>query len=187
MAVEIARRRFTTKEFEQMIRAGVFLEDERIELIDGEIVEMAPINFPHAVCVSRIDHSLRKTLGVEAAYIWVQNPIQFKGKSRLQPDIAVLKWRDDLYTGKNPTPEDVLLLIEVAESSVRYDRYIKAPRYARAGIPELWIVLVKLGTVEVYTEPGETGFGKVHQAGRGESLPLPPPLDGSISIDDIFG
>jgi Uma2 family endonuclease len=186
MAVEIARRRFTIEEFEQMIRAGVFEEDERIELIEGEIVEMSPIELRHMVCVSRLDFLLQRQLGSEF-HVWVQNAIRMPNNSRPQPDVFLLKWRDDFYAGKHPTAEDVVLLIEVAESSLRYDRKIKAPRYAKAGIPEVWIVNLPKDIVEVYTTPGESGYENVRRAGRGESLPLLGSLDGTISVDDIFG
>ncbi len=186
MAVEIARRRFTIEEFEQMIRAGVFEEDERIELIEGEIVEMAPINFPHAICVSRLDQLLRTVLGT-TAYVWVQNPVQFEGNSRPQPDVALLKWRDDLYRRKNPSSEDVLLLIEVANSSLRQDRKVKVPMFARAGIPEAWIVNLPKSIVEIYSGLNAGRYENVRRAGRGESLPLPGSPNSTISVDDIFG
>jgi len=186
MAVEIARRRFTIEEFEQMIRAGVFEEDERIELIEGEIVEMAAIELPHMVCMARLQAMFHEKLG-RNAIVWVQNAIRMPSNSRPQPNVALLKWRDDFYAGKHPTAEDVVLLIEVAESSLRYDRKIKAPRYAKAGIPEVWIVNLSKDIVEVYTTPGESGYENVRRAGRGESLPLPGSLNSTISVDDIFG
>jgi Uma2 family endonuclease len=186
MAVDVARRLFTTKEFEQMIRAGVFLEDERIELIDGEIVQMAPINFPHAICISRLTLFFTKRLG-ETALVWAQNPIHLPNNTRPQADVVLLRWRDDLYAGKDPTAKDVLLLIEVAESSVRYDQKIKGPRYAAAGILEYWIVNLAKSIVEVYSGLNQDRYESVRTAGRGESLPLPKGLEGSISVDDIFG
>jgi Uma2 family endonuclease len=186
MAVDVARRRFTISEFEKMIRKGVFEEDERIELIDGEIVEMSPLELPHMVCVSRLNLWFTSRLG-QTALVWVQNAIRMPNNTRPQPDIVLLKWRDDFYAGKHPTERDVLLMIEVAASSLSYDRKIKGPRYAAAGIPEYWIVNLPKSIVEVYSGLNQDRYESVRTAGRGESLPLPNGLEGSISVDDIFG
>jgi Uma2 family endonuclease len=186
MAVEIARRRFTISEFEKMIRKGVFEEDERIELIDGEIVDMSPIELAHMVCVSRLNLWFTSRLG-QTALVWVQNAIRMPNNTRPQPDIVLLKWRDDLYAGKHPTEKDVLLMIEVAASSLNYDRKVKGPRYAAAGIPEYWIINLPKSIVEVYSGLNQGRYENVRTAGRGELLPLPNGLEGSISVDDIFG
>lgn len=185
MAVEIARRKFTIEEFERMIRKGLFEEDERIELIDGEIVEMSPIELPHLVCVAELQALFHETLG-KTVHIWVQNALHMPNNTRPQPDLMLLKRRNDKYRGKYPTAADVLLIVEVAASSLRYDRNVKAPRYAAAGIPEMWIVNLQESIVEIYSSP-ETEYTNVRQAGRGESLPLPNGLEGTISVDDIFG
>lgn len=177
---------FTVDDYEQMIEIGVLAEDERVELIRGEIVEMAPINLPHAVCVSRLTHFFNKRLNTEA-YVWSQNPIRLPDASRPQPDVALLKWRDDLYAGKHPTSEDVLLLIEVADSSLENDRTEKASLYAEAGIPEMWIVNLPEQVVEVYSGPTGVAYKNMRRAVRGESLPLPNQMEGIVPVDDILG
>ena len=184
--VEVKRRRFTIREFEKMIRKRIFKEDERIELIDGEIIEMSPIELPHMVCVGKLQLLFHEMLG-RTAHIWIQNATRMPNNSRPQPDVMVLKWRGDFYAGKYPTPDDILLVIEVAFSSLAYDRKVKALKYAAAGIQEYWIANVKDNVVEVYTNPTKSGYANIRTAGQGESLPLPAGLEGSISVDDIFG
>jgi len=171
-----------------MIDAGILAEDDRLELIEGEIIEMAPINLPHAACVTRL-HILLYELTREdhTGIVWIQNPLWIPIRSRPEPDIVLLKWRDDLYAGKRPEPEDVLLLIEVSDTTLRVDRQIKVPLYARAGIPEVWIVNLNDSLIEVYAEPSKGKYTVTRQASRGESLALPDPVSGTIRADDVLG
>jgi Uma2 family endonuclease len=157
MAVQIERRLFTTNEYEQMIQAGVFGEDERLELIAGEIIEMTPISSGHAGHVNRLVRLFTRLLG-DRALTAVQNPIQLGEHSEPQPDLALLRPRADDYIDSHPRAEDVLLLIEVCETSLDYDRKIKAPLYARSGIVEVWLVSLIDHCVEVYREPRPTGY-----------------------------
>src|SRR5207247_4753412 len=131
MAVQIEKRLFTLQEYERMIEAGVFQEDERLELIKGEVVEMTPIGFDHAGTVARLTMLLARSVG-DNAILWIQNPIQFDGNSRPQPDLALLKSQD--YSASRPaTASDTLLVVEVADTSIAYDRKVKGPLYAGAG------------------------------------------------------
>jgi len=141
--------KFTVAQFEQMISEGVFKEDESVELVDGEILAMTPINHPHAVTVSKLEFLFREALG-RAAYVWAQQPVVLSERSRPQPDVALLKWRDDFYASKQPAAEDALLLVEVADSSLSEDRGRKRAAYARAGILQYWIVDLKARKVETY-------------------------------------
>jgi Uma2 family endonuclease len=184
MAVQIARRLFTVSEFEKMIRDGILKDDERIELIKGEIVEMRPINHPHAALVSKLDFLFREALG-KRAYVWSQNPIWLDRRNRPQPDGVLLKWRNDFYHRKRPTAADVLLVVEVADSSLGYDRKDKSALYAEAGIPEYWIVNVKDEVIEVYSGPANGRYGKSHTASGKEILPLPG-LQASIQVNEVF-
>lgn len=184
--VEMPRRRFTIREFEKMIRIGVLKEDERIELINGEIIKMSPIELPHMVCVTKLNHLFFRLVDTKA-HIWVQNAIRLPNNARPQPDVMLLKWRDDFYGGKHPTVGDVFLIVEVADSSLNYDRKVKGPRYASAGIQEYWIVNISKSKVEVYSSPTKSGYETVRTVGKGETLPLPGGLEGNISLDDIFG
>ncbi len=126
-----------------MAEASVFQEDARIELIQGEIVEMTPIGLAHQVCVTRLTKLLVRRVEDEAI-VWPQNnSINLPDNSQPEPDVTLLKWRDDLYAGKSPSAEDVLLVIEVADKPVRYDRDVKKALYARAAIPQYWFVNVQ--------------------------------------------
>jgi Uma2 family endonuclease len=187
MAVEVARRLFSLEEYNQMINAGVFHEDEPIELIRGEVIEMAAIGPAHRVVVGRIGSRLQVLLdGV--AHVWVQNPIDLPElASSPGPDILLLKWRDDYYAGKRPTAADVLLIIEVADTTLMYDRKVKAVLYAEAGIREMWLVNLKDDLVEVYSQPVGPEYKQFRQVSRGGVLALPGGVSGAISADDALG
>ena len=169
VAPVITRKRFTTHEYEQIIAAGVIGEDDRVELLEGEIVEMSPIGPSHSSCVVRLTRLLYK-LDAPDIIIRVQDPIHLGEFSKPQPDISVVQQRDDLYSSGHPEPEDILLLIEVAESSLSYDRDAKLPLYARAGIPEVWIVALLPQTVEVFRSPGENGYNEATGLHRGDTV-----------------
>jgi Uma2 family endonuclease len=169
MSVQIARRHFSVAEYYKMAAAGVFTEDDRVELIEGEIVEMSPIGSRHAACVGRLTKMLERLAG-DQAIVWVQNPVQVSDYSEPLPDVALLKRRDDFYAQANPQPPDVLLIIEVADSTVEYDRNIKMPLYARAGIPEVWLVNLPKETVEIYAAPLEGEYREIRLVKRGEAL-----------------
>ena len=146
-----SRRLFTVDEVLAMDRAGIFHSEERIELLDGEIIVMPPTNEPHADGTDRLDESLKENLR-RRARVRVQGPVRINDYSLLEPDIAVLHLRDD-YHREHPSPADVFLLIEVADSSLQMDREVKLARYAAAGIPEVWIVNVRARQVEAYADP----------------------------------
>lgn len=169
MSVQIARRHFNIAEYYKMAAAGVFSEDDRVELIEGEIIEMNPIGSRHAACVGRLTKMLERLAG-DRAIVWVQNPVQVSDYSEPLPDVALLKRRDDFYAQANPQPSDVLLIIEVADSSVEYDRDIKMTLYARAGIPEVWLVNLPKETVEIYARPLGGEYREIRLVKRGESL-----------------
>lgn len=169
-----------------MLERGIFETGAHTELIEGEIVEMSPINPPHAACVTRLNLLLHEKVG-RTAHIWVQNSIRLPNNSRPEPDVAVMKWRDDFYEEMYPTPEDVLLLIEVSDTTLREDRLVKVPLYARAGISEVWIVNLGETVVEVYSNPEKDGYSTFRRAERGEMLPLPGGLRGALQVSDILG
>ena len=134
-----------------MGEAGILHEDDPIELINGEIIEMSPIGTLHFSCVNRLNRLLNKLL--EDEVVSVQNPVQLNNMTEPEPDITVLKNREDEYKKALPKGEDVLLLIEVADSTLRYDQKVKLPLYAQSMIPEVWIVNLSKDKVSVYTEP----------------------------------
>jgi Uma2 family endonuclease len=152
MTVQILRQQFTVADYHRMIESGILGEDDQVELIDGEIRKMSPIDPIHAAHVKRLSHLLFAAVG-ERAIVSVQDPVQLDDRSEPQPDLALLRWDDDFYEHRHPMPEDVLLVIEVANSSVVYDREEKLPRYAAAGITEVWLVNIARQIVEQYTVP----------------------------------
>ncbi|MFN8517474.1 MAG: Uma2 family endonuclease, partial [Chloroflexia bacterium] len=139
MAVPLIRKRFTVHDFHRMAEAGIFGEDDRYELIDGEIVEMAAIGSKHSSCITTCTQICYELLGRSVTII-VQGPIQIGPDYEPQPDLIIARPRTDNYREDNPTPEDILLLIEVADSSFTYDQTVKVPIYAAAGIQEFWLV-----------------------------------------------
>lgn len=140
-----------------MGEAGILHEDDRVELIEGEVIEMTPIGVRHARTVTVLSHYLHEQVGGRLI-VTVQNPIGLSERSEPQPDLALLRWRDDFYP-ERPISADVVLLIEVADSSVAFDRAIKLPIYARAGIGEVWLVDLPAGVIEVFLEPSAAGYG----------------------------
>src|ERR671938_544657 len=139
MSVQVAKRCFSVDEYYRMGEAGILTEDDRVELIEGEIIEMSPIGSRHAACVNRLNTLLGRHLR-QTAIVSVQNPIRLDAYSEPEPDVALLRPRADYYESGHPTPADALLIVEVADTSADYDRIIKLPLYAKAGIPEAWLV-----------------------------------------------
>jgi Uma2 family endonuclease len=168
MAVHVARRPFTVAEYDRMIETGILQEHDRVELLDGEILEMSPIGSRHAACVNRLNTLFTRWAG-DRAIISVQNPIHLNDYSQPEPDVAVLKPRDDYYVTAHPTGADVLLLVEVAETSLEYDRDVKLPRYAAADIPEVWLLDLPHQLVMVYSQPKGSVY-QVTQIVRGGEM-----------------
>src|SRR5438552_12280642 len=157
--VEVRRRRFTVEEYHRMAEAGILSEDDRVELIEGEIVQMSPIGPRHSACVDRLNALFTSRLR-RRAIVRVQNPIVLSRWTEPQPDLTLLRPRADFYAERHPGPADVLLAVEVAETSGVYDRGTKLALYARARIPEVWLVDVR---------------GDRRRLVRGQRLPSPVP------------
>ena len=186
MVVEVRKHSFTVDEFAKMGEAGIFTEDDRVELIDGEIREMAPIGSLHAGVVDRLNVTLVELLR-RSAIVRVQNPLELDLHNEPQPDISILASRDDYYTAGHPKPGDTLLVIEVADSSLAYDLQEKAPRYARSMVPEVWVVDLVAEVVRVFTKPGPSGYANERVAARGGTI-VSSSVDGlRIEVDEIFG
>ncbi len=185
MSAQFEKRYFSASEYYRMMKAGVLSEDDRVELIEGEVLKMSPIGSRHAACVSRLDTLLHHQLR-QIAIVRAQSPIHLDDFSEPQPDIALLRPRADFYEEQHPTPDDVLLVIEVAETSVEYDRNIKLPLYARAGLAEAWLVNLPKTILEVYTQPVNGKYKKSLKLKRGESLVSPTVHDLSFAVDEVF-
>ena len=164
------RRRFTVAEYYAMGKAGILTEDDRVELLDGELIEMPPIGDRHASRTDRLNYGLAPLLLQRRAIVRIQNPLRLSDDSQPQPDAALLRWRDDFYYSGPPRPEDVLLLIEVSDTSLAYDRGAKLAAYARAGVPEVWIANLPDGRVEAYTEPAGGEYAVVRHYYPGSSI-----------------
>ena len=181
---ELTRWRFTVHDYHRMGEAGILHEDDRVELIEGELVEMTAIGTRHFSCVNRLTRMLVMSVGDEAI-VSVQNPVRLNEYTEPQPDLTVIRPRD--YRLSLPGPEDVLLLIEVSDTTLAYDRGVKLPLYARAGIREVWIVDLPGETIERYTDPLEESYRRADRLRRGqtlESISLPGPTP---SVDEILG
>lgn len=168
MPVQVDKRRFTTEEYYKMAEAGIFGEDDQVELLHGEIFEMSPVGNPHMACVKRLN-VLLSPLNKEFV-ISIQDPISIDQFSEPEPDVAVLKYRQDFYQYQKPKPADVILLIEVADTSLEKDQKIKIPLYAYAGIPEVWLVDLQENKIIVYTEPVGAEYRQSRQYFPGEMV-----------------
>jgi Uma2 family endonuclease len=133
------RHRLTVEDYYRMAEVGILDAEARVELIEGDIIDMAPPGSPHAATVHYLTEVLIGAVQGKATVL-VQNPVRLSDFSEPQPDVALLRRRDDFYRERHPRPADVLLIIEIAASSLRYDRETKLPLYARHDIPELWLV-----------------------------------------------
>lgn len=186
MCAQLAAYRFTVKEYYRMAEAGIFTEDDRVELIEGQVIQMAPIGSHHQGVVDRAARVFQLRVG-ERAIVRVQGPVRLDIQSEPQPDIALLRPRADFYTGGHPTARDVLLLIEVADTTVEYDRDVKMPLYARAGVPEVWLTILSEDAIDVYRSPSPTGYQHVRRFRRGQRLAPQALPDLEIDVQDILG
>jgi Uma2 family endonuclease len=163
------RHRFTIHDYHRMGEVGIFDEDDRVELLDGEIVDMSPIGSRHTGGVNRLVAVFTRRFG-RRAVVSVQNPIVLDDFSEPQPDLTLLAPRSDFYESAHPRPADVLLTIEVSDSRISYDRSVKLRLYARKHIRELWLIDVKGGTVDVYRRPTASGYREHQRLVRGTRI-----------------
>jgi Uma2 family endonuclease len=152
MALPLVHHRFSLDEYEAMIEHGILTHDDRVELLAGEIVEKMTIGSRHAACVKKLNRVFSTALGGRVI-VSVQDPIRLPPDSEPEPDLSIVKPRDDFYAQAHPSPQDVLLIVEVADSSLPVDRSVKLPLYAASGIAEYWIVDLINNAIELYTEP----------------------------------
>jgi Uma2 family endonuclease len=185
MTTGIERHAFTVDDYHRMAEAGILCEDDRVELIDGEIINMTPIGSRHMGTVDWLNRLFSRAEGQEFI-VRVQGSIRLGDRSEPEPDILLLMWRADFYRDRPARPEDALLLIEVADSSLDYDRDRKGPLYASAGIAEYWLVDLEAETITAYREPRPQGYTATRTAFHGDSLsPLALP-DVEVSVDELF-
>lgn len=186
MTAPAAKRRFTIEEYHRLEQAGILSEDERVELLDGEIVEMSPIGSKHGGCVNWLAEVFFSRLQGRAI-VTVQNPITLGQHSEPQPDLAILRPRADYYRGAHPVPAEVLLVIEIADTTGERDRRIKIPLYAKGGIPEVWLVVLKDSLVERYQAPAPDRYRSVERRFPNDTIAPEAFPDLKLSVAAILG
>ena len=187
MVMEMTRRRFCVRDFYLMDKAGVFCENDRVELIDGEIIEMAPIGSYHNGCVTTLTHIFVRVVP-DGVRVQVQGAVQMDESTMFQPDLAILRPREDDYFESNPTPEDVMLVIEVSDSTVAHDRNVKIPKYAQSGVPEVWQVNLPYGFIDRFVDPDPaTGrYRSVMRHSRGQTIAAMLLPNAKLDVSDIL-
>ena len=186
MVVERARMRFSLERYEQMVEAGVLTKDDRVELLDGEIVEMASVGVRHQAVIDRLTH-LFVTRAGDVVIVRVQGPLRLPPRSEPEPDVLLLERRDDFYNQQHPGAAAAFLVIEVADSSVRFDRTVKFPIYARSGVREAWLVDLTTDVIEVHRSPTTDGYADVSVFERGSHITPGALPDVRVLVDDILG
>ena len=182
----LTRHRLTVAEYYRMAETGVLAPGVRVELIRGEIVDMAPIGTKHGRCVKLLNNRLCAALG-DRAMVAVQDPLRLDASSEPQPDLLVLRPRADDYGDSHPGPADVLLLIEVSDSTARYDRQIKLPLYAEAGVSEVWIADLDARVLRRHRAPHGAEYTDVQIIAVPARLVIPGVDGASIDLTGLFG
>jgi Uma2 family endonuclease len=187
MSELLTRHRFTVEDYHRMGEAGILPEDNRLELISGDVVVREPIGAYHAGTVARLIRLWTSRVG-DRAILNIQNPVQFpREDSELQPDVMLLRPREDFYTTAHPQAADVLLLIEVADTTLRLDRRVKIPLYARAGVREVWLVDLTTARLEIYRDPLGDRYGDPRVFMRGEHVSPEAFPDLSLDVAELVG
>jgi Uma2 family endonuclease len=182
---ELKRRLFTIDQYHQMIASGVLTEGDRVELINGEILEMVAIGSRHGAQVKRLNR-LFSGLLEPSVLISVQDPVELGPRSEPEPDVALLRWRDDFYATSHPQASDVYLVIEVADSTLDYDRSVKALLYSRSDIFEYWIVNLQDNVIEVHRQPNPSGYQIIQSYRRGMDIEVMALPGLGLTVDRIL-
>ncbi len=183
---QLERYPITTDVYHQMIQQGILTSNDKIELLEGDLIKMSAVGPRHAACVDRLSEILRTEFG-KSVTLRHQNPVELSDKSEPEPDIAILKRREDFYAQAHPAPSDVLFLIEISESTLKIDRGVKLSAYAKAGIVEYWIVNLQEDIIEVYSNPAGNSYQLARIVHRHETLS--PILLPSVVLeaDEVLG
>jgi Uma2 family endonuclease len=183
-ATEVQRRLFTIEEYDRLHEAGILTEDDRVEFLDGELIVMSTVGGRHSGSIVRLDRRLQRLIDPELL-IGVQIPLRIAGRAEFRPDLMV--YRGSGLSNETPDAAQVLLVIEVADSSRTYDRNVKLPRYAGANIPEMWLLDLVEDRIERHSEPREGGYGRVERFGRGETLVSVVVPGLALDVDSLLG
>ena len=179
------RRKLTVEAYHDLGAAGHLTEDDRIELIEGDLIEMAPIGGPHLNGVNRLTAFFVRSIGGRGI-VSVQNPVILGRHSESQPDLVILAPHMDARDAGVPTAKDVLLVVEVSDSTVTYDCGTKLPLYARHGIAEVWLINLRSSRIEVYRTPADGGYAPMREIGPGESISMLALPDVRLAWDTVF-
>ena len=184
-------RRFSVSEYQKMGETGILSEDEHIELIDGVIIQMSPKGSRHSAVLRQLAFQFYQLVIERKALLSVQDPVVLDDEAEPEPDLALVKIREDAYSESHPRPDDVLLLVEVSDTTLRYDKEVKLPHYAASGILEVWIVNLVDNIIEVYTEPillaNETaGYKRRNDFAKGDTLKPQAMTTLEITVDDVL-
>lgn len=180
------RRRFTIDDFARMSKAGILRKEDRVELIDGDVLVLPPLTPLHCGIVRRVNYQFQCQPG-NTAIVGVHSPVQLNHFTEPLPDVVLLRPRADYYSSRHPGPDDVLLIVEVADLRVTYDRLEKLPRYAEAGIPEVWLVDLEQFVVTQFTEPAGTAYRNERRHARGQTIECQSIAGLQVPADDILG
>lgn len=181
----VLKHRITVDAYYRMGETGIIAPDARVELIDGEVIDMAPIGSAHGGTVKKLNRLLTLALG-DRAVISVQDPVRLGEASEPQPDVMVLRPRGDMYTGSHPSPADVLLVIEVADTSLEFDRSVKVPLYARHGIAEVWLVDLQNQLLTIHREPKDGIYRDTRTTGAPGTMELSQLPGASVDLGSLF-
>jgi Uma2 family endonuclease len=183
---KVTPKRFRVEDFRKMTEVGILPEESGWEVSDGFLIDKISVGSKHAVTVNRLNQLLVVLLE-RGAVVAVQNPIHIDEYNAPEPDVALLKPRDDFYTNSLPKPPDVLLLIEVSDSTIEYDREVKKTLYAEAGITEYWLANLQDNTIEVYSQPKNGNYRLARILESGETIEAVAVENLKLQIDEILG
>lgn len=185
MTIQLSKRLINVEEYHLMIKAGILTEQDHVELVNGEILNRTPIGSKHVAVVNRINAIINQLIG-KNAIVSIQNPVRINEISEPEPDIVILKPDEHFYANQLATAQDTLLIIEVSDSTIDYDREVKLPIYASAGVPEYWIVNLEDNLIEAYHQPNGDVY-KFKEIARGEEELSAHALELTVSVKDILG
>jgi Uma2 family endonuclease len=185
LALDVRPHRFSLEQYERMVEVGVLTENDRVELIEGEIIEMVPPSPEHSTVVSRLVRFFIEALG-DRVVVRAQDAVRLPPHSEPEPDLALARPPDDRYLRKHPEPHDLFLVVEVAYSTQAYDRRRKIPLYARQEIAETWLIDVPAGTLEIHRDPGPDGYTSIDVLSRGEVASPRAFPDATIALSDLL-
>jgi Uma2 family endonuclease len=185
MSVEVSRRRFTADDYQRMGQAGILSEGDRVELIDGEVVAMTPIGPRHNASVNRANRALVRSVG-DQAIVQSQGSVRLGRYHEPEPDLVLLRPQADFYASRLPGPQDILLIVEIAESSIDYDRQVKARIYAESGVREYWLADLNDNLLFCYSLPQDGAYRTVKEYHRGQSIAPATLPECSIAVDVLL-